>query len=342
MSGEEEVPVQQVNKVGQEQIQDLLFGEKLSWQSIIYDLINTEQLDPWDVDLGLLSTRYLEKIKLFEEANFFVSSKVLMAAALLLRIKSEILLNNDLPGLDDILYGREDQGNGEVQERLELDDEIPELVPRTPIPRMRKVTLQELMGALGKAIKTEERRIRKIVIDKQRLMETDVSLPKRSINVHAKMKEVYSILQKMFSQKNDKMKFSDLSGMTREERIETFVPLLHLDNQQKVVLEQDNHLGEIMVWMKDHHNEVNRDELQRLKAEVEAELEDVVVSRALEEAEEGLEDDSLESPEGHNEIVNAGGNGEAGLESSEEHNEIDNAGGNGEVGLDNVGSLGQQ
>ena len=288
MSGEEEVREKSVNKVGQDQIQDLLFGGKLSWQSIIYDLINTEQLDPWDIDLGELSGKYLEKVRVLEEANFFVSSKVLMAAALLLRIKSEILLNNHLPGLDDLLYGREEDKKEEVQERLELDGEIPELIPRTPIPRMRKVTLQELMGALGKAIKTEERRIRKIVIDKQRVMETGISLPKRRINVHDKMKEVYKLVQNIFSEKGEKMMFSDLSGMTRQERIETFVPLLHLDNQQKVVLEQDNHLGDISVWMKSHHNEVNKEDMERLKAEVEAEKEDVVVSRAMEE---GLEED---------------------------------------------------
>ena len=290
MSGEEGAEVQYGNKVGQEQIQDLLFGEKLGWQSIIYDLINSEQLDPWDVDIGMLSGKYLEKVRLLEEANFFVSSKVLMAAALLLRIKSEILLNNHLPELNDILYGRQEDKKGEVQERLELEGEIPDLVPRTPIPRMRKVTLEELMGALGKAIKTEERRIRKIVIDKQRVMETDISMPKKMINVHDRMKEVYKLVQTIFSEKGEKMMFSDLSGMTREEKIETFVPLLHLDNQQKVVLEQDTHLGEISVWMKNHHNEVNREEMERLRAEVEAEMEDVVISRALEEAEEGLEE----------------------------------------------------
>ncbi|MEK6824559.1 MAG: hypothetical protein AABY02_01775, partial [Nanoarchaeota archaeon] len=37
-----------IEQVGQEQIHKLLFEDKLSWQSIIYDLINTEQLDPWN------------------------------------------------------------------------------------------------------------------------------------------------------------------------------------------------------------------------------------------------------------------------------------------------------
>src|SRR3990167_11480127 len=96
----------QVVKVGQEQIHGLLFGDQLSWQAIIYDLINTEQLDPWDIDLVVLSVKFLEKVRELEEANFFVYSKVLFAASLLLRIKTEIVLNQYLPNLDDILFGR--------------------------------------------------------------------------------------------------------------------------------------------------------------------------------------------------------------------------------------------
>src|SRR3989344_8359762 len=150
----------EISKIGQEQIHRLLFGEKLSWQAIIYDLINTEQLDPWDIDLAILSVKFLEKVRKLEEANFFVSSKVLFAASLLLRIKTEIVLNQYLPNLDYILFG-EKKEKKYVQERLELGEDVPELVPRSPLPRFRKVTLQELISALGKAITTENRRIRK-------------------------------------------------------------------------------------------------------------------------------------------------------------------------------------
>jgi len=94
--------------VKQEQIHDLLFSRELGWQEIIYDLINTEQLDPWDVNLVILSDKYLIKIQSLEEADFFVSSKVLLAASLLLRIKSEILLNKYIKSIDDILFGKEE------------------------------------------------------------------------------------------------------------------------------------------------------------------------------------------------------------------------------------------
>ena len=113
-----------IQRVGQEQIQELLFDNRLSWQAIIYDLINSEQLDPWDIDLAVLSNKFLVKVRLLEEANFFISSKVLLAASFLLRLKSELLLSRDLQSLDDILYGKKEE-KSYTQERIELDEDIP-------------------------------------------------------------------------------------------------------------------------------------------------------------------------------------------------------------------------
>ena len=48
------------NSVKQDQIHDLLFNRELGWQEIIHDLINTEQLDAWDIDIVILADKYLE------------------------------------------------------------------------------------------------------------------------------------------------------------------------------------------------------------------------------------------------------------------------------------------
>jgi segregation and condensation protein A len=261
-----------ISKVGQDQIHELIFSNKLSWQAIIYDLINTEQLNPWDIDISLLANKYLEKIRQLEESNFFISSKVLLAAALLLRMKSEILLDQDLPELDAILYGRKDQEKKSVQERIELDEEIPGLVPRTPLPRFKKVTLQELLASLDLAINTENRRIRKVVLAKQQEMETSISLPKTRINLKDKIHEIYAQLKDIFSKQENKVAFSEISGKTSEERIATFVPLLHLDNQQKVWLEQPGHLEEIWILLKHLYEKQNREMLEQLRKEVEEEM----------------------------------------------------------------------
>ena len=284
-------------RVGQEQIHGLLFGEQLSWQAIIYDLINTEQLDPWDIDLALLTNKYLEKIRAFEEANLFVSSKVLFAASLLLRIKSEILLSRFIPSLDEILFGKK-ENKKYVQERIELDEEVPELISRTPLPRFKKVTLQELMAALGKAVKTENRRIQRVILERRQAFETAVSIPRVKINIKDKIREVYKKLKGVFSNKDERVAFSKFSGMTNEEKIANFVPLLHLDYQHKIFLEQDGHLEEIWVWLKHIYEDKNKVELERLRAEVEAAYKEEGIVEELEErfeedeeAEGGFEND---------------------------------------------------
>ena len=66
--GKEENKIQdnsQNYSVKQEQIHDLLFNREIDWQEIIYDLINTEQLDPWDININILTEKYLEKIIFF-------------------------------------------------------------------------------------------------------------------------------------------------------------------------------------------------------------------------------------------------------------------------------------
>src|SRR3989344_4104568 len=143
-----------INKLGNEQIYELMTNEEVSWHAIINDLINTGQLDPWDINLALLANKYLERIKFLEEANFFISSKVLLVASVLLRFKSDILLYEHIKSIDEILFGKKEEEK-KVIERIEIDENsLPLLYPKTPLPRYKKVTLQELMTALDKAMTT--------------------------------------------------------------------------------------------------------------------------------------------------------------------------------------------
>ena len=226
----------QEKTVKQEQIHDILFNREVDWQEIIYDLINTEQLNPWDIDITILSDKYLERIQNFEEIDFFVSSKVLLAAALLLRIKSEILLDKYIKSIDEILFGKEEKKT-HVLERIELEGDIPELIPRSPIPRFKKVTLQELMDSLNKAIATENRRIKKEIIKKNAIREIGFSLPKRKFSIKNKIREIYDkLLGYLKDEKRKKVSFTEFVGSNKEERIISFSALLHLDHQKKVWL----------------------------------------------------------------------------------------------------------
>ncbi len=280
--------------VKQEQIHKLLFSRELGWQDIIYDLINTEQLDPWDIDITILSDKYLEKIKQLEEADFFISSKVLLAAALLLRIKSEILLNKYIRSIDEILFGKEEKKKY-VVEKIELEEEIPQLTIKSPIPRLKRVTLKELLESLNKAITTENRRIKKEILNTNALRETGISLPKRRFNIKNKIREIHDKLSLHFKKNTEekKISFTKLIGEDKEERVISFSPLLHLENQKKIWLEQENHFEEIYIWLKEVYFKNNPDPFADLRDEIESEIESLD-----DEGKKRLEDinDEFENP----------------------------------------------
>ncbi len=262
--------------VKQEQVHDILFNREIGWQEILYDLINTEQLDPWDVDIIILTDKYLTKVTEMEEDDFFVSSKVLLAAALLLRIKSEILLNQYIKSIDDILFGKKDIEKKEI-ERIELDEEIPELIPKSPLPRFKKVSIDELVKSLDKAIATENRRIKKEIIKKNALRETSLSLPKKTTNIKDKIKEIYGNLLKHLKEdeKKHKISFKEFIGEGKDERIISFGPLLHLDHQKKIWLEQEEHFVDFNIWLKHVYFKHNPDPFADLKKDVEIKIKEL-------------------------------------------------------------------
>ncbi len=147
---------------GHEQVFDILFNQdEITWQTILYDLVRTEQMDPWDVDISLLTKRYLEMIKKLKEMDFRVSGKVLLAAAILLKMKSNRLVG-DANQLEQMFAEPE---AAELYDELEEEfqkltrPETPVLIPRTPQPRKRKVSIYDLVGALNKALEVKQRRV---------------------------------------------------------------------------------------------------------------------------------------------------------------------------------------
>jgi segregation and condensation protein A len=239
------------DKIGQNEIYNLLISRELSWQAIIYDLIKSEQLDPWNIDLILLTQRYLEKIKELEEASFHVSSKILLAAAILLRIKSEMLLSRYIKSLDEILFPSELKQKPEFTFNL---DDVSDLLPKSPLPRVKKVTLEELMSALNRAMTTEHRRIKKEVMIRHALTRFDMYLPKKRVNVQERIKETYAKIISFFGlKKPEKMTYSELAE-TKEEKLNSFMPVLYLDTQQRILLEQLKHFDEIYIYLKSYAN----------------------------------------------------------------------------------------
>lgn len=243
--------MEEVEKISQEQIETILFNREIGWQEIIYDLINTEQLDPWDINITILTQGFLSKIQEYEEMDFFVSSKVLFAASLLLRIKSELILSKFMRSIDEILFGKPEPKKS-VLERMELEGEIPFLIPKSPMPRFRKVTLNELIESLDKAIKTENRRIKKEIVNRNALRETGISLPTKKYNINDRINGFHTKIESHFKNNSneERVSYTTLTGEERENKILSFFPALQLETNGKIWLEQETHFEEIYVWLK--------------------------------------------------------------------------------------------
>ncbi len=272
-----------IDKVGQDQIYDMLVSRELSWQALLLDLINTERLNPWDIDLSILAQRYVEKIKELQELGenaFFISSKVLLAAAILLRIKSEILHEN-IKDIDEILFESKKKMRDELVKNPQIitleEDEIPLIMPRTPLPRARKVTLPELMSALDKAINTEHRRIKKSLYLNRARRDVGVTIfPRFTFNIAQKIKDIFGKIRELFmKKKSDKLVFSELvSSNEKTERIPVFLSLVHLDHQKKIWLEQEQAFSEIQIYLKKQRDTIleeqnNPEDLEKEAQEIE-------------------------------------------------------------------------
>ncbi len=238
----------------QERIFELLFDkDEITWQSIILDLIKTEQMDPWDINISLLSKKYLEMLKKLKGLDFRISGKIVLAAAILLRIKSNKLVGEDITELDRLLAGKnleelQEDFYDELQNEFEAGQgstvfDKPLLTPKTPQPRKRKVSVYDLMDALQKALEVKKRRVmRNIPVRK-------MEIPKKSVEITSIIKEVYGkITGFFFKNKSKKLTFTELiPSNSKEDKVLTFIPLLHLTNQRRINLLQKDHFGEIEI-----------------------------------------------------------------------------------------------
>ncbi|MBI2549345.1 segregation/condensation protein A [Candidatus Woesearchaeota archaeon] len=237
----------------QQQVFSLLLDQdEVTWQSIIYELIKTEQMDPWDIDISELAKKFLVMLKKFKEADFRISGKVLLAAALLLRLKSDKFVGEDMQELDRLIAATEQTGD-EFYEELEQEQsmneplaEEPHLLPRTPQPRKRKVSVFDLVEALEKALEVQQRRTTRIIPEAP-----VVKAPEKTTDMTVIIKDVYHQVRHYFLVKRVKrLTFSQLlPSQKKEDKVYTFIPLLHLTNQRKIDLEQEQHFGEIEILL---------------------------------------------------------------------------------------------
>jgi segregation and condensation protein A len=229
----------------------VLQEDEITWRDVLLNLVKTRELDPWNVDIQLLTQEYLKMLSKLKELDFKVSGKVLLAAALLVRIKSERLLEEDIAHFDEMMTTVSEEDIGSFYDEMEFGDVFdtieqegpPQLIPRMPQLKKRRVSVYDLIEALEGALETPPR-ARKVSVAHAAAVE----IPTIKIDISAMISALSDRLENIFKAKK-RIGFSELSGPGREERVLTILPLLHLANidHRLVDLHQEGHFSEIYV-----------------------------------------------------------------------------------------------
>ncbi len=231
----------------QEQIYDIVIEkDDITWKDLLHDLVKSEDMDPWNINLTLLTQKFIEMIKDMKEHDMKISGKVLLAAAFLLKLKSAHLLDHDISKFDSFLNDPEDEEYDEFDDEFqksERDKRQYTLIPRNPQPRSRKVSIHDLVDALQRAMETKRRKLAKNAPVK-------FVMAKPGVDIMEIIRELQNKID-YYSRKDPKAKLTFTKLLPpragKAEKVFTFIPMLHLENEGRINTHQKESFGEIHV-----------------------------------------------------------------------------------------------
>ncbi len=229
--------------------------DEITWKDLLFDIISSEGMDPWNISISRLSSKYIDAVRAMKRLDLKVSGKVVLAATLLLRYKSKRLIGEDLDEFDRLL-AQQEMSQEEFYDDLAkmrdpsqiTDAERLVLVPRMPQPRTRKVSIYDLVGALEKALEVKKRRILRT------MPPLGMTLPGKKVNIEIMIREVYKNVLLFFKRGLKRLTFGEITkdSKTKQEKIIALHSLLYLYNKRKVDLHQEQHFGEIDISLVQH------------------------------------------------------------------------------------------
>ncbi len=210
------------------------FVQNTTWRELLIEMVDTKKLDPWDINITEMVEGYIELIMKMQKLDLRLPANIILAASILLRMKSESL---EIFSMSD----ENDEVPPELPARQNVD--IPALLLKSRQQPHKRITLQELLDALDSAMKSEEKR--KI---SRSVMEAPINIIIGN-DIDERIEETYRLL----ISKSDKFGMTTFNFLvnefhTNEERLlNLFIPLLFLFQKNKINLIQEEFFGELVI-----------------------------------------------------------------------------------------------
>ncbi len=199
---------------------------------ILLEMARSGEIDPWNIDIIDVTDRFLARIVEREKVDLPASARTLLYASILLRMKSDVLVNAPPPEPEDDYIPDFD---------LEPED-YPMLEPRQRNAVARPVTLQELITELQRAVATKDashmRKALKIEKPPRKTIEEVLGIA-HSEDIEASILEMTGTLDREFAYR-DFVMFSELiKDPSPHGIVDVYLPLLFLANRKYVMLTQE-------------------------------------------------------------------------------------------------------
>jgi segregation and condensation protein A len=203
---------------------------------ILVSLAKDGEIDPWDIDIVDMTDKFLAKVEKMEKLDLRISSRTLLFASMLLRMKSDALAEREYDTEDDSGYVEEDDG----------PEYFPALKHKVRRHAKRRVTLSELIEELKKATKRKERsdirRLRAVHHDN-----VDALVAAHSEDIEKQIELLSGVLKQRQGGRGYIL-FSELVAVkTPEDVVKTYIPLLFMANRRQIKLEQQEIFGDIFI-----------------------------------------------------------------------------------------------
>jgi segregation and condensation protein A len=228
---------------------DVMMGsEDATWREILLSVL--KGMDPWDINIIELATRYSQKVDEMREMNFRIPANVVLVCSVLLRMKAEILTPNKQEYVDysaslNFIFN----SDYPIAALLGGDAEPYPISIKPARALTRRVTASELIEAIQDALSDKTKMIEraavrasKKVVDGQVITELVLE---PDMNILEIIEQTYSKIMGVLAGKEVAL-MSEIA-QTKDEVIFTFLSLLHLSNSQRVSLTQDELFGEIYI-----------------------------------------------------------------------------------------------
>jgi segregation and condensation protein A len=221
---------------------DLMVNEP-SWEDVIVRIVAEEQMDPWAINLVKLADTFGIYVTKLDQMDLRVPARFMLIAAILLRMKSDILANR--PQRQFIAEGATEQKDAELIRLLASIPPLQAPVKRVPVG---SVTMEELLTALRKAFEVKERREQRKFRIRQRIEQV---LPVETEDITKRIQTLLDQINGAIADIEGSTTFKSLvKNWERKDIVKQLMPMLHLTQEGKITHEQPVLFDDIIIKRK--------------------------------------------------------------------------------------------